>query len=144
MEMLPQALRYIRSKGAMVVLATQSLEGLESVLSKAEVADMLSNLQYKVIYDATTPETQEMISQWCGTYWEKHVSWSKSGEQRTQQVTHTESRIVRPQDLLTLAGTGEMILISPRTGYVRLKKAPYYKDPYLKELMDSPSSLGRG
>lgn len=36
---------------------------------------------------------------------------------------------------MQLRNTGELILISPY-GYNRLKKVPYYKDRYLKEISD--------
>lgn len=133
--MLPQALRFARSKGLMCIVAVQSLDGLRCAMDDATVNDMISNFQYKLFYDASTLETQKSISEWCGVFQEKHVSWNGAGAQRTQQITYSESHIVRPQDVMMLAGTGDVILISSRSGYNRLQKVSYYSDPYMKRLM---------
>ena len=137
LEQLPQALRFIRSKGAMCIISVQSIDGLKCVLSEAEVADMLSNLQYKLFLDATTLETQKTVSEWGGTFLEKSVSWSGTGAKRTQQTSYSESHIVRPQDVMTLPRYDEAILISPKSGYNRLKKVSYYKDPQIQKIINS-------
>ena len=50
-------------------------------------------------------------------------------------ISYEETDIVTEADLMQLRNTGELILISPY-GYNRLKKVPYYKDRYLKEISD--------
>ena len=42
-----------------------------------------------------------------------------------------DKKILTPSELITLPGTGELILITPY-GYNRIKKAPYYEDHYFK------------
>lgn len=140
--MLPQALRVLRSKGVMTVICVQSIPGLKCAYSEDEVLDLLSNLPYKLFFDATTVETQKMVSDWCGTYRRRNTSWSgqdKGG--RSTSVQYTDEPIVRPEDLITLAGTEECILVSNIAGYSRVRKVPYYKTPYFKRLWEKTQAL---
>lgn len=134
--MLPQALRVVRSKGIMIVTCVQSISGSQCVMSEQECSDLLSNMPYKLFLDATTPETQKMICDWCGTYKKKSESWSGAGKDRKKTISYSEEAIVKPEDLMTLAGSGEAILITSISGYNRIKKAPVYRDKYFKDLLD--------
>ncbi len=50
-------------------------------------------------------------------------------------ISYDYHNIVEPADLMTLAQTGESILISPY-GYSRIEKAPYYKDAKIRKLYE--------
>lgn len=135
--MLPQALRVVRSKGVMIVVCVQSVSGLRCVMSEQECSDLLSNMPYKLFFDATTPETQKAICSWSGTYQKRSESWSGSGKDRKRTISFSEEPIVKPEDLMTLAGSGEAILITSIGGYNRIQKAPVYQEKYFKQLLET-------
>lgn len=128
------ALRYLRSKQIYCIFVMQSISGMYAVAggNRDKVNDILSNISYQYYLDATTPDTQKMLCDYCGTYQEKHMSWSGVTSNMTTQISFSESPIVRPQDLITLGGSDEAILISSASGYSRLKKTPAWKDKYFK------------
>lgn len=140
LSMLPQALRVQRSKGSFLLICVQSISGLRCVMSKETVADVLSNLAWKVFLDSTTPEDQEMICKWAGqTLTDKKSLQSGKGTSSTRSVEYTD--ILAKSDLMLLGGTGECIVISGKAGekgpYIRLRKVPAYKDKYYKPLLDA-------
>lgn len=133
---LLDASRTLRSRNVRLMLVTQSVEALMTVYTENEVVDLISNCAYKIILDASSQKTQHMVGEWCGKYKEKKKSWNGTGSKQKTGITYEEKPIVEPSDLMTLAQSGDAILISPY-GYHRIQKAPYYKDTYLKGLADA-------
>ncbi len=117
-------------------MVMQSLEGMLSAYSETTLMDLLSNCNYKIILDASSSKTIKMVSEWCGNYRSKHKSWDGTGKNRKVSVSFEDKPIVESSDLMTLSGTGDLILISPH-GYNRIQKAFYFKDPYLAKLAES-------
>lgn len=129
---ISQALRFIRSKNISVILICQSISAIKSIYrNDEEVNDMLSNLGYMYFMDATEPSCQKWICDMCGTFPRRNVSWNVSGASKSDSsnISYTEEPIVRPQDLITLGGTDEAILISHIGGYNRIKKTPAWSIP---------------
>lgn len=125
----------LRSRRVTLVLITQSTTALMSAYTENEVSDIMSNMPYKIILSASDRKTQQDIINWCGKYRQRRQSWNASGNGHKTSVAYEEKNIVEPSDLMTLQNTGEAILISPY-GYNRIRKVPYYADPYIKPLAD--------
>ena len=127
--------RTLRSRRVVLFLITQSTEALMSAFTENEVADLISNCPYVVVLSASSDKTQRAVCSWCGKYLARRQSWSGSGTDRRVSVSYEEKDIVTPADLMTLANSGEAIIISP-FGYNRIKKVPYYKDRILKPMSE--------
>ena len=124
------------------ILVTQSVEALMVVYSENEVVDLISNCNYKIILDASSQKTQHTISEWCGNYKEKKKIWNEAGTKQKTGISFEEKPIVEGSDLITLAQTGEAILVCPY-GYFRIQKTPYYKDKILKKLADEVAEYNK-
>lgn len=135
-ERLLDAARTLRSRKVNLILVTQSVDSLMVSYSEKEIQDLVSNCSYKVILDASNPETEKMIIGWCGKYRAKKKTWNVGDKASGKgSISYEETNIVTESDLMMLRNTGELILISPY-GYNRFKKAPYYKDKHMKEISD--------
>ncbi len=126
LERLLDASRTLRSRRVRLVLVTQSLEALMTAYSENEAVDLLTNCSYKIVLDASSSKTQQMVCEWAGVYKERRQSVSGK-QQRT--TSYEDKNVLRPSDLMTLVRSGELILISPY-GYIRLVKCPYYSDRF--------------
>ncbi|MDO5549371.1 MAG: type IV secretory system conjugative DNA transfer family protein, partial [Eubacteriales bacterium] len=133
LEKLLDSSRTLRSRRVRLMLVTQSMEALMAAYSENETMDLMSNCAYKIILDASSSKTQKMVCEWAGKYKERKLSVSDGGSKRRNTTSYEEKDILLPSDLMTLAKTGELILISPH-GYNRIQKCMYYKDPYFKGL----------
>lgn len=141
-ERLLDASRTLRSRNVRLILVTQSVEALMTVYSENEVVDLISNCNYKIILDASSQKTQHTISEWCGNYKEKKKIWNEAGTKQKTGISFEEKPIVEGSDLITLAQTGEAILVCPY-GYFRIQKTPYYKDKILKKLADEVAEYNK-
>ena len=141
-ERLLDASRTLRSRNVRLILVTQSVEALMTVYSENEVVDLISNCNYKIILDASSQKTQHTISEWCGNYKEKKKIWNEAGTKQKTGISFEEKPIVEGSDLITLAQTGEAILVC-LYGYFRIQKTPYYKDKILKKLADEVAEYNK-
>lgn len=141
-ERLLDASRTLRSRNVRLILVTQSVEALMTVYSENEVVDLISNCNYKIVLDASSQKTQHMIREWCGKYRELKKTWNGAGTKQKTGVSFEEKPIVEESDLMTLAQTGEVILICPY-GYFRIQKTPYYRDKNLKKLADEVAEYNK-
>lgn len=141
-ERLLDASRTLRSRNVRLILVTQSVEALMIVYSENEVVDLISNCNYKIVLDASSQKTQHMIREWCGKYRELKKTWNGAGTKQKTGVSFEEKPIVEESDLMTLAQTGEVILICPY-GYFRIQKTPYYRDKNLKKLADEVAEYNK-
>ena len=141
-ERLLDASRTLRSRNVRLILVTQSVEALMTVYSENEVVDLISNCNYKIVLDASSQKTQHMIREWCGKYRELKKTWNGVGTKQKTGVSFEEKPIVEESDLMTLAQTGEVILICPY-GYFRIQKTPYYRDKNLKKLADEVAEYNK-
>lgn len=132
-ERLLDAARTLRSRKVNLILVSQSTDSLMVSYSEKEIQDLVSNCSYKVILDASNPETEKMIIGWCGKYRAKKKTWNVGDKVSGKgSISYEETNIVTESDLMQLRNSGELILISPY-GYNRFKKAPYYQDRLMKE-----------
>lgn len=127
--------RTLRSRRVVLFLITQSTEALMSAFTENEVADLISNCPYIIVLSASSSKTQKSVCSWCGKYKARKQSWNGSGNDRKVSVSFEEKDIVEPSELMTLANSGEAIIISP-WGYNRVTKVPYYSDKILKPISD--------
>lgn len=127
------ALATLRSKKVMIMLAFQSLGQCEMVYSKAETKVLVDNCRVKVICEASDTETGRMVADWSGKYREKKET-QNTGRNRNRSYTYEDRAIVEPADLITLTQNEEVILIISGVGYLRIKKAFYFKDSVLSAL----------
>lgn len=137
MPMLTQCLRIgARSKGCTMLICVQSISGLYQTLGKEETKDLVSNCQYKYILDSTDSESSKEVIGWGGKYLKRKVSRVGSGTKGKDTYSYTEENILKEQELITLPKDDDIILISSRAGYLRLKKCLVFKDKYFKALLD--------
>lgn len=135
-ERLLDAARTLRSRKVNLILVSQSTDSLMVSYSEKEIQDLVSNCSYKVILDASNPETEKMVINWCGKYRARKKTWNVGDKASGKgSVSYEETDIVTESDLMQLRNTGELILISP-FGYNRFKKAPYFTDKWMKEITD--------
>lgn len=136
---ISQALRFIRSKNISIITICQSISAIKAVYrNDEEVNDMLSNYGFLYFMDCTEPGCQKWICDMAGTFKKRIITWNDSGAQRngSKTISYQDEPIVRPQDLITLGGTDEAILISHIGGYNRIKKTPAWKEPGVRELLN--------
>lgn len=129
------ALATLRSKKVMIILAFQSLGQCEMVYSKAETKVLVDNCRVKMVCEASDTDTARMVSDWSGKYREKKET-QNTGCNRSKSYTYEDRPIVEPNDLITLTKDEEVIVIISGIGYLRIKKAFYFKDSVLKALAD--------
>lgn len=135
MEGIFNALATLRSKKVMVMLAFQSLAQCEVIYSKEETRVLMENCRVKVICEVSDPTSAKAVQDWCGKYRHKKETLN-TGKNRHKSYTYEDKQIVEPDDLITLVRQEEEILVVAGIGYLRPKKAYYFKDPKLKALAD--------
>ncbi|ANU46520.1 hypothetical protein ADH76_23525 [Enterocloster clostridioformis] len=135
MEGIFNALATLRSKRVMVMLAFQSLAQCETIYSKEETRVLMENCRVKVICEVSDPNSAKAVQDWCGKYRDKKETLN-SGKNRHKSYTYEDKQIVEPDDLITLVRQEEEILVVAGIGYLRPKKAYYFKDEKLKALSD--------
>lgn len=135
LEALLDAYKTGRSRKIVLVAATQSVEGLN--LSDGEIADLVSNNEFISILSAKSSKTMKLIQDWGGKYQERNINWTTMRGYRRASTNYNDKPIIDTSDLITLQQSGEEILISP-WGYMRYKKAPWYKD---KKLITKVNSI---
>lgn len=129
------ALATLRSKKVMILLAFQSLGQVEMVYSKAESKVLVDNCRVKVICEASDPETGRMVSDWAGKFKDKRET-QNTGKNRNRSYSYEDRPIIEASDLVTLTRDEEVIIVVSGIGYLRIKKAFYFKDIILKALAD--------
>lgn len=143
--MLIQTLRLVRSRGGVVICASQTLAGIEDVMQSHLLDDFVANFEYKVVLDAQDKKGAEFFSKKVRTFSKRKVSYSGSSTKRRKSVSWQDGKIYDESDLATLGGTDELLLISSKCiddkgkenpGFATLKKVFYFKDPYYKKLYD--------
>lgn len=129
------ALATLRSKKVMVMLAFQSLAQCEAIYSKEEARVLMDNCRVKCILEVSDPQTAKTVQDWCGKFRDKKETLN-GGKGRHKSYTYEDKSIVEPEDLLTLTKKQEVILVIAGTGYLRVRKAFYFKDPVLSAMAE--------
>jgi type IV secretion system protein VirD4 len=134
-EVITNALSTLRSKKIQIALFIQSKSQLNANYGK-DIAEIIAdNCNYKAILKAGDPSTQEWCSKLVGTYEKKKLSTSKNSNMMglgkglgTSQTTE-EKKIIKPE---AFGYMRDIVCIFP-TGYMRIKKMPYFKDRAFKK-----------
>lgn len=129
------ALATLRSKKVMVLLAFQSLAQCEAIYSKEESRVLTDNCRVKCILEVSDPQTAKTVQDWCGKYRDKKETLN-GGRNRSKSYTYEDKPVVEPEDLIKLTKKQEVILVISGTGYLRVKKAFYFKDKTLSALAE--------
>lgn len=135
-EGITNGLATLRSKKIHIALLIQSLAQLDVIYGKGNRQIIADNAAYTAILRATDTETQEYFSKRVGTHERMKLSRNASFDTYTQMGRGTgisksteEKRIIKPEEFAYLQ---DIILLTP-TGYMRIEKAPYYKDSTIKK-----------
>lgn len=132
-------LQYARSKKCYLISVFQSLSGLLAISNNNHdlVNSALSNYSYLCFLDCFSPDSAQMVIDYVGKYDKRSVSTTRSGQQTSTQTSFAEADILNKNDLIKLAGSDELILISRQGGYNMIKKVAAWSDPnfscYLKK-----------
>ncbi len=142
-EILLSALKLIRSKGGVLVVANQNIPSYGAVMDDKQLHDFLSDFQFMLVLDAIDTFSQKEISDLIQKFQKKEISYSGVGAKRKTTTRWTDTPIYEKSDLAALGRSNEMILISsacisddnaPNPGFATIQKSPYFKDPYFKKL----------
>lgn len=93
----------------------------------------MDNCRVKCILEVSDPQTAKTVQDWCGKFRDKKETLN-GGKGRHKSYTYEDKSIVEPEDLLTLTKKQEVILVIAGTGYLRVRKAFYFKDPVLSAM----------
>ena len=126
-----QLARYGRSYGFSMVTAVQSIAGLNTIMTDAELDDFLSNSPYKVALDVVT--SVDKWKEWIGKYKRKHTTYNGLGKERTRSIQFSDDDILDNNSALTLGLSQDLICVNPISGYMMVQKAPWYKDSHYKD-----------
>ena len=129
-----QALLQIgRSKSSYAMLALQSWSALQGIYPEGAMTDMLANLPYRLILNASPEDRQmtEMVIKAFGKYTEKkrQVSTGKSSQ---YSYSFEEKDVLQEKDLLSLPEQNRVVLLSPYGAYM-LEKCQYFKEKIFKK-----------
>ncbi len=123
-------LQYARSKKCYLLLICQSLSGLLAISNnnKDLVNSAISNFSYLCFLDCFSPDSAQMVIDYVGKYDKKNVSTTRNGNHTSTQTSFEEADILNKNDLIKLAGSDELILISRIGGYNMIKKIAAWSD----------------
>lgn len=123
-----QALLQIgRSKNAFAMLALQSWSALQGIYAEGAMTDMLANLPYRLILNASPEDKMmtDMAIKAFGKYTEKKRQVS-TGKQGHFSYSFEEKDILQEKDLLSLPDQGMVVLMSP-SGAFLLERCQYFR-----------------
>jgi type IV secretory pathway TraG/TraD family ATPase VirD4 len=122
----------LRYHNCSIWLSIQSYYQLQKHYSVPDAKIILDNTKIKCILEISDTDTAKMVSDWCGFYQEKKKSTnSKGGHSSTTE----RLPIVTATDLITLSKKEETILVISGIGYLRVKRASYFKDSYIMDII---------
>lgn len=129
---LIQALRVLRAFKVRMVLCYQTLESLQPAYTQTQCIDIASNTNFLIALNAgNSVSTQKLLCDLVGTYKEKKRSFSGKNHQKTT-INFQDENILYPSDINTLPCENKALILHP-SGYMVIKKSPYYKDRFLKK-----------
>lgn len=128
---LIQALRVLRSFKVRMVLCYQTLESLQPSYTQSQCIDIASNTNFLIALNAgNSVSTQKLLCDLVGTFKEKKKSFSGKNHQKTT-INFQDENILQPSDINKLPGENKALILHP-SGYMVIKKMPYYRDKNLK------------
>ena len=121
-EIFINGLATLRSKRVTIVILTQSVSQLDALYGHDNRKVILDNCAYKVVLNASDPDSQQYFSKLAGNYMKHRKSYTR-GRSSSYSISEHEEPIIRPEKLATLK---KAMLISPY-GLQWVQKSPYYK-----------------
>lgn len=132
MEIIPSALRIIRSKAVTIAIFCQSLADLDEIYGAVTRRSILDNCTYKAILGANDAETQHYFSELVGTISMPKAgcfaNFDSEGAPTGYGVNMSECReyVIQPYEFAHLS---EIILVHPfDSGFCRLKKITHFQN----------------
>lgn len=133
---IKDGLATLRSKGVCIALITQSLAQLRDIYGKDVTDSLLDLCSMKAILSASG-ETAELFSRMVGDSIQRMSNKGTSSKQfdigqgASSGYSEQYQAKIRPAELANLGD--DLILLEPTTGYVRVRKMPFYanKKAYL-------------
>jgi type IV secretory pathway TraG/TraD family ATPase VirD4 len=122
----------LRYHNCSIWLSIQSYYQLQKHYSVPDARIILDNTKIKCILEISDTDTAKMISEWCGYYQEKKKSTNSNGGHSS---TSERLPIVTATELITLSKKEETILVISGIGYLRVKRASYFKDPNIMNII---------
>lgn len=136
---LSDVLRTGRSRGISCLLLSQSWEGLTRAYTHDEITDMLQNCSYIATLDGS-PQIQKYFINAAGKYQELNTNRMCSSKSESIGYSYREKDILIPADFANLkqpSANESLVLSKDDGGFFRLKKVPYYSDPFFKPKADT-------
>ena len=150
-DIMISALRLIRSKGGVLVVANQDIPSYGAVMDDKQLHAFLANFQFKLILDATDTFSQKELADMIPKFQKKEISYSGTGSKRKTSTRWADTPTYEKSDFASLGQSKELIIISsacksdnpkiPNPGFATIRKCPYYRDPYYKKLYDAAEKL---
>lgn len=134
LEIIPNAIATLRSKGVNICLVVQSLAQLDKIYGENDRRIILDNCQYQVFLRSNEAITQKYISEIIGTHKTIQKSASESMDEFMDTIgygrgiSEIHESIVFPHELSTMQ---DVLLLSP-FGFYRLEKFQMFNDPTQK------------
>lgn len=127
---LIQGLRVLRSSKVRMILAYQTRESLLSAYTEAQATDLMSNTNHLIVLNGgNSTATLKFVCDLVGQFKEKQTSY-QSGKNKSTSVNFSNSNILEPGDINKLPLENKALILSP-TGWMMIKKSPYYKCKYI-------------
>lgn len=135
------ALGTLRSKKVNIVMMLQSMGQLEATYGQAQRKIIADNCSYWAILRVSDPESQQYISKAIGTYERNKQTYSDNmqdlkmtGSKGISRTTE-DKPVIKPELLNQLRD--DLLLITP-SGFCRIRKAYYFKEPIFQKLLRQP------
>ena len=138
---IARGLATLRDKNITIALYAQSLAQFDYLFGKVQRQIIVDNCQYKVILNATDPDTQTEFARMVGKHEKEKISVTRSVEGLLQKPTNNELReriteskeerwIIEPDRFATLQ---QPVILTP-FGFMRATKTPYYEMRVFKNI----------
>lgn len=118
------ALRKLRKKNVRIMMLTQSVPDLDLEYGADERKSMMNNYKYKVVLEASDPDTQKYFAELIGQEKEKKVSYSTGKHSMSKTESQERTWAVEPA---MLASLGDKLILIHNAGWIELKKNFYFK-----------------
>lgn len=119
-----EALRKLRKKNVRIMMLTQSVPDIDLEYGQEERKSMMNNYKYKVVLEASDPDTQDYFAKLIGYKEEKKYSYSTGSTSSSTTESKERRWAIEPS---ALAALGDNLILLHEAGYMVLKKNFYYK-----------------
>lgn len=118
------ALRKLRKKNVRIMMLTQSVPDLDLEYGADERKSMMNNYKYKVVLEASDPDTQKYFAELIGQVKEKKINYTTGTHNTSKTESQERTWAVEPS---MLANLGDKLILIHNAGWIELKKNFYFK-----------------